>query len=102
MRSHWAEWRLEWERKLAENEVQFLRSVADLQGGFQHRVTLMDANYRDAAARQHTDFHAALDRYGTEIQKRLWDDLERIRLEYEQIIHASCAPCAAAPRSAKA
>jgi 2-polyprenyl-3-methyl-5-hydroxy-6-metoxy-1,4-benzoquinol methylase len=88
IRSHWAEWRFEWERKLAENEVQFLRSVADLQGGFQHRVTLMDANYRDALRAQHTDFHAALDRYGIEIQKRLWDDLERIRLEYEQIIHA--------------
>ena len=88
IRSHWADWRFEWERKLAENEVQFLRSVADLQGGFQHRVTLMDANYRDALRAQHTDFHAALDRYGTEIQKRLWDDLERIRLQYEQIIHA--------------
>jgi 2-polyprenyl-3-methyl-5-hydroxy-6-metoxy-1,4-benzoquinol methylase len=88
IRSHWADWRFEWERKLAENEVQFLRSVADLQGGFQHRVTLMDANYRDALRAQHAEFHAALDRYGIEIQKRLWDDLERIRVEYEQIIHA--------------
>jgi 2-polyprenyl-3-methyl-5-hydroxy-6-metoxy-1,4-benzoquinol methylase len=88
MRSHWAEWRFEWERKLSENEVQFLRSVADLQAGFQHRVTLMDANYRDALRTQHADFHGALDRYGIDIQKRLWDDLERIRLEYEQIIHA--------------
>jgi 2-polyprenyl-3-methyl-5-hydroxy-6-metoxy-1,4-benzoquinol methylase len=88
IRRHWAEWRFEWERKLAENEIQFLRSVADLQGGFQHRATLMDANYRDALRAQHTEFHAALDRYGIEIQKRLWDDLERIRLQYEQIIHA--------------
>ena len=87
IRSHWAEWRFDWERKLAENEVQFLRSVADLQGGFQHRVTLMDANYRDALRAQHSDFHGALDRYGMDIQKRLWDDLERIRLEYEHIIH---------------
>ena len=87
IRSHWADWRFEWERKLSENEVQFLRSVADLQGGFQHRVTLMDANYRDALRAQHTDFHAALDRYGIEIQKRLWDDLERIQLKYEHIIH---------------
>ena len=88
IRSHWADWRSEWEHKLAQNEIQFLRSVADLQGGFQHRVTLMDANYRDALRAQHTEFHAALDRYGIDIQKRLWDDLERIRLEYEQIIHA--------------
>jgi 7-cyano-7-deazaguanine reductase len=34
IRDHWASWRAEWEHKLAENEVQFLRSVADLQGGF--------------------------------------------------------------------
>ncbi len=87
IRSHWSDWRFEWERKLSENEVQFLRSVADLQGGFQHRVTLMDANYRDALRAQHAEFHGALDRYGVDIQKRLWDDLERIKLQYEYIIH---------------
>ena len=38
----------------AQNEMQFLRSVADLQGGFQHRVDLMDANYRDLMRSQHT------------------------------------------------
>ncbi|MBI1792477.1 MAG: hypothetical protein HYR60_33560, partial [Acidobacteria bacterium] len=37
IRGHWAEWRQEWERKLFINETQFLRSVADLQGAFQHR-----------------------------------------------------------------
>jgi len=88
IRSHWADWRFDWERKLQENEVQLLRSAADLQGGFQHRLTLMDANYRDALRAQHADFHGALDRYGIEIQKRLWADLERIQLQYEQIIHA--------------
>jgi O-antigen chain-terminating methyltransferase len=90
IRNHWASWRLDWERKLEQNEIQFLRSVADLQGGFQHRVTLMDANYRDAlrdALRgQHAEFMAALERSGMEIQKRLWADLERIRLEYERLI----------------
>jgi len=30
MRAHWTEWRSEWERKLAQNEIQFLRAVADL------------------------------------------------------------------------
>ena len=58
VRSHWAEWRLDWERKLAANEVQFLRSVADLQSGFQHRTTLMDANYRDTVHAMHTEFTA--------------------------------------------
>ena len=29
IREHWAAWRTGWEHKLQENEVQFLRSVAD-------------------------------------------------------------------------
>jgi O-antigen chain-terminating methyltransferase len=107
IRNHWAEWRFEWERKLQQNEMQFLRSVADLQGGFQHRATLMDANYRDAMRGQHTEFTGALERFSLDIQKRLWADLERIRLDYERLIYSelktirqraavSAAPAAAA------
>jgi len=87
VRSHWAEWRVDWERKLATNEVQFLRSVADLQAAFQHRVTLMEANFRELMKTQHSDFNVALERFALEIQKRLWADLERIRLDYERLIH---------------
>jgi len=86
IRSHWEAWRVEWERKLAHNEMQFLRSVADLQAGFQHRADLMDANYRDQVRAQHRDFEGALERFSGDIQKRLWADLERIRLEYEGLI----------------
>jgi len=88
IRNHWAEWRVDWERKLAHNEMQFLRSVADLQSGFQHRATLMDANYRDAMRGQHTEFTGALERFSLDIQQRLWADLERIRLEYERLIYS--------------
>jgi O-antigen chain-terminating methyltransferase len=88
LRDHWAEWRIEWERKLAENEMQFLRSVADLQGGFQHRVTLMEANFRELLSTQHAAFTGAIDRSAGEIQKRFWADLERIRLEYERLIYS--------------
>jgi O-antigen chain-terminating methyltransferase len=88
IRNHWADWRFDWENKLAQNEVQFLRSVADLQAGFQHRGDLMDANYRDVVRAQHRDFEGALERFTTDIQKRLWADLERIRLEYERLIHS--------------
>ena len=88
IRDHWAEWRFEWERKLQQNEMQFLRSVADLQGGFQHRATLMDANYRDAMRGQHTEFTGALERFSRDIQQRLWADLERIRLDYERLIYS--------------
>ena len=88
IRKHWAEWRLEWEHKLAQNEIQFLRGVADLQAGFQHRATLMDANYRDAMRGQHAEFTGALERFALDIQKRLWADLERIRLDYERLIYS--------------
>jgi 2-polyprenyl-3-methyl-5-hydroxy-6-metoxy-1,4-benzoquinol methylase len=87
IRNHWADWRLDWERKLAANEVQFLRSVADLQAGFQHRVDLMDANHRDLMRAQHADFHGELDRRGIDIQQRLWADLDKRKLEFERLIH---------------
>ena len=87
VRAHWAEWRLEWERKLATNEVQFLRSVADLQSAFQLRVSLMESNFRDLVRGQHSEFEGAIERSGIEIQNRLWADLEKIRLDYERLIH---------------
>ena len=87
VRTHWSQWRQEWERKLSVNEVQFLRSVADLQAAFQHRVTLMESNFRGIVEAQHSNYEGALSRSGSEIQGRLWADLERIRLEYERLIH---------------
>ena len=85
---HWHEWRKEWERKLGINETQFLRSVADLQSGFSHRSSQMEGTFRDIAKAQHTDFEGALTRANDDIQKRLWADLDRIRTEYETIIHS--------------
>ena len=88
IRNHWTDWHVEWERKLSANEVQFLRSVADLQAGFTHRATLMEGNFRDLMRAQHAEFTTQLDRNGLDVQKRLWADLERIRLEYERLIHS--------------
>ncbi len=88
IRNHWADWRADWERKLQQNEMQFLRSVADVQGAAQHRATLMDASYRDQVRAQHQDFTGALQRQMIEVQQRLWADMERIRLEYERLIHS--------------
>jgi O-antigen chain-terminating methyltransferase len=81
IRKHWTEWRAGWEFKLAQNEIQFLRSVADLQGAFQHRATLMDMSFRETVRAQHADFTGALERSAVEIQKQLW-------LEFERTIHA--------------
>jgi len=87
VRKHWIEWRAQWEQNLATNEVQFLRSVADLQGAFQHRVTQIESNFRDIVKAQHADYLGALDRANLDIQKKLWSDLEKVRLEYDGLIH---------------
>lgn len=85
--SHWIAWRSEWERKLSANEMQFLRSVADLQGAFQHRASLMESNFREIASAQHKDFTAAVERSGDDIQKRFWVNFEKIQIEFQQLIH---------------
>ena len=85
IRKHWAEWRAGWEYKLAQNEIQFLRSVADLQGAFQHRTTLMDTSFRETVRVQHADFTAALERSAIDIQKQLQ---KHLRLDLERLIHS--------------
>ncbi len=85
--AHWQAWRGEWERKLATNEMQFFRGLADLQGAYHHRATLIEANHRDLVAAQHRDFAGALERANLDLQRRFLADLERIRLDYEGIIH---------------
>jgi O-antigen chain-terminating methyltransferase len=87
MGSHWSELRADWDSKVAANEIQFLRSVADLQGAFQHRVTLMESNFRELVKAQHADYLGALDRANLDIQQRLWADMEKIRQEYDRLIH---------------
>lgn len=84
IRNHWAEWHAGWELKLARTEIQFLRSVSELQASFQHRVTLMDANYREQLKAQHGDFERALETQN----QHFWDELVRVRAEYERIIHS--------------
>jgi 2-polyprenyl-3-methyl-5-hydroxy-6-metoxy-1,4-benzoquinol methylase len=87
IRKHWIEWRADWEKKVAGNEIQFLRNAADMQGAFQHRVGLMESGFRERLQSQHTEYLGALDRANLDIQKRLWADLEIIRGEYEKLIH---------------
>lgn len=88
IRVHWSEWRTGWEQKLARTEIQFLRSVSELQAAFQHRVTLMDANYREQVKAQHADFERAMERQSEQIHRRFWDELARVRAEYERLIHS--------------
>jgi len=87
-RSHWNQWREGWQQKLSANEIHFLKSVSELHAAFQHRVTLLDQEFRETIRLQHCEFQELVRRAGDDIQKRLWDDLDRIRTEYETIIHA--------------
>ena len=88
VRTHWAEWRKDWEEKLATNEIQFLRATADLQGAFQHRVSLVEANFRDIVKMQHTDYLGALDRTTDAIHKQLFTDFEKVRAEFAKSVNA--------------
>lgn len=87
IRSHWANWRPEWEHKLFQHEVSLLRSVAELQGAFQHRTNLLESNFREVTKAQHSEFIASLERGSLDVQRRLWADLEKVRTEYERLIH---------------
>jgi 2-polyprenyl-3-methyl-5-hydroxy-6-metoxy-1,4-benzoquinol methylase len=88
VRMHWSQWRVEWENKLAANEIHFLKSIAEMQSAFQYRVSVMDASHREQLKSHHSNFEAAMVRQSEEIHKRFWADLDRIRTEYESVIHA--------------
>lgn len=154
--SHWNRWREEWQLKLHKNEVEFLKSVADLnavlhqkvhhlevaverlgpdavarqleaacarrierqftetvvpmEAGFRQAVANLEESYRttlqqtDASFRNLANSNAeaiqasvaseirGLDERMTtsinELQNRFYADLDRIRTEYERVIHA--------------
>jgi 2-polyprenyl-3-methyl-5-hydroxy-6-metoxy-1,4-benzoquinol methylase len=88
IRRHWSEWRTGFEDRRTASEIHMLRTISELQAAFQHRVTLIEQNFRELARQQHLGFEAALERNTLDVQKRLWRDLEQIRGEYEKLIHA--------------
>ena len=67
-------------------------AVPAQRGRFAGRLStsrhLMDANYRDALRGAARRVHGGAGALALDIQKRLWADLERIRLEYERLIHS--------------
>jgi 2-polyprenyl-3-methyl-5-hydroxy-6-metoxy-1,4-benzoquinol methylase len=87
IRKHWPEWRAGFEERHSRSEVHMLRTISELQGAFQHRVTLQEQNFREAVSQQHRAFMDALDRTTLDVQKRVWADLEEIRRQYEKLIH---------------
>ncbi len=92
IRVHWAQWREQWDKNLSASHISLLRSLSDLQGAWQHRVTLLDETHRellrDNLQALRASFETAMARSTEEIQRRLWADMDKIRAEYETIIHA--------------
>ena len=72
IRQHWYAWRQDWEKKVSLNEIQFLRSVADLQGVFAHRSSVMEGNFRDMLKTQHAAFEGAMEKSNQDVQRRFW------------------------------
>jgi O-antigen chain-terminating methyltransferase len=72
------------DRKLAEHRAEALR----LSIAFEERARAMETSLREFVEAQHGDFSAALARGLNDIQTRLWDDMQRVRLEFERTIHA--------------
>lgn len=87
VRAHWTRWREEWERKLTQNEIYYLRGIADMRAATDHRIAGSEGSYRELIKLQHAEFSESLRRSMEETQKKLWADLERVRLEYETLIH---------------
>jgi 2-polyprenyl-3-methyl-5-hydroxy-6-metoxy-1,4-benzoquinol methylase len=87
IRRHWTEWRTGFEERRMASEIHLLRSLSELQGAFQHRVTLLEESFRDLTRKQHGEFKSALDANTVQVQKRLWEDLQKIKAEYEGLIY---------------
>lgn len=114
LRAHWQAWRVDWEKKLAANETYFLRAAADLQtsqqkraGELEQRLNETQQDFRRLVQAQHAEYLAAIEKAIGEVQQKLWSDLDRIKGEYERLIHnelrlvrQKTAGLTAAPRAA--
>ena len=87
LRSTSEAWRAGFEERRNASEIHLLRTVSELQSAFHLRASLIDQNFRDSVRQQHDDFTVEMDRRTLDIQKRLWQDLEKVRGEYDRLIH---------------
>lgn len=80
---HWNVWRPAWERKMTQAEIRFMQAVKDFESAAEDR----DKSLRATAAQMHENYEAALQRTNDQLQKKLWDDLGRLKTEQEHLIH---------------
>ncbi len=87
LKKHSDEWRAGIEERRSASEIHLLRTVSELQSAFHLRASVIEQNFRESIRQQHDDFTNELDRRTLDIQKRLWQDMEKIRGEYDRLIH---------------
>jgi O-antigen chain-terminating methyltransferase len=87
LRKNAEQWRIAFEERQSASEIHLLRTVSELQSAFHLRASLIEQNFRDSVRQQHDDFTNEMDRRTLDIQKRLWQDMEKIRGEYDRLIH---------------
>jgi 2-polyprenyl-3-methyl-5-hydroxy-6-metoxy-1,4-benzoquinol methylase len=87
LKKHSDEWRAGIEERRAASEIHLLRTVSELQSAFHLRASIIEQKFRESVRQQHDDFTNELDRRTLDIQKRLWQDMEKIRGEYDRLIH---------------
>jgi len=88
IRRHWAEWRVGFEERSNAAEIHMLPTISEQQGAFQHRLTLLEQSFRQLVSQTHSEFSRELAANTVDVQKRLWDDLQKVRGEYDQLIHS--------------
>jgi 2-polyprenyl-3-methyl-5-hydroxy-6-metoxy-1,4-benzoquinol methylase len=87
LRVNGEQWRAAFEERRSASEIHLLRTVSELQSAFHLRASLIEQNFRESVRQQHDDFTNEMDRRTLDIQKRLWQDMEKIRGEYDRLIH---------------
>lgn len=87
IRTHWIEWREEWQRKLMQNEIHLLRGLAETQAANEARLLKLDTEYRETVRAQHREFEADVEKRLRDLDAQFWAQLQKIRLEYETLIH---------------
>ena len=79
--------RAEFEQRYIAGEIRTLRTISELQAAYSHRLTVQEESFRELMRAQHRDYQGALDRNTLDVQTRLWEDLAKVRAEFERVIH---------------
>lgn len=93
IRTHWSNWRADFEQRRDKSEIHLLRSISELQAAFHHRVTLVQDSFKQSeqsfwalARHQHAEFAETLRRSMEETQAELRADVAKLQGEYERML----------------